>query len=967
MRALPLLILCVFLHTLGFSQAKTNITDVRNVYDEKGDYYYDKKDFKKAIVYYNMAFKLNSNNYYSVLRKAEAYTSMGLYDQAAECYGVIFATDLHISNEYRMQYALLLLKNKNITGFEKEMAAYNEIVRSEIHDYLTSKEVRAKMYKDTSFVVVENENVLNTAESEISPAIYHDKILFASNRKNLAGEGSNRYYNLLSANYLDDGHLGRLNTYNTSLNTTLSESSVTFSDKTNSMYFTRSASTNAKLKSFVGNIPSSMNSKPDIREFSIGGYNNIGQIALNSTSTVMYFVSDVPGGSGGLDLYSSELVGGKWSSPKNLGTAINSAKDEMYPCILHDSLLYFSSAGHNGLGGLDLFVVNLKSENSAPKNLGEQVNSASDDYALTFSPTGLTGYFCSNRPGGFGKEDIYRLHLLDIKVKLPAYRFKKKPSMETDKINLYLSSGDEYNIASKDKMGFVFGFLPGEAYKMVIQHEDPLASDIIYNTKLTEDQRKKELLSPPPLQKTDIRLQTGMKYEFTAGMQPIGADYKKALNEMTKSYQNTGSNTIDLTALAKELLLEEGEIYTIRFVKDDNLIQDSKSKAGSSLFINDQTIPVTGESFFIVLPLDVQANFNIQTDLAHFKESFSPKKVGTVKVDAGPVYKEKPVVQSEGFPILVNTESENDVSQKKITATELTIIPGSMYILTFRKTNAPAGEPGVVIPLTKGVKYNLGSEAVSENEYNKTLSQMTAGQAGSNTNEELIDISVLSKELDIASEKDIIFSLTPARQFASQVTGGANVLTTLSVDGRKYFVTSRVKMLVNLKLEQNKKVNIQTDLAYVKENFDPSTIAIKVDTTSFNRNLAEKKKPVITDPVFDVIIVNFNLNDYSLRPEAKSLIAEKVIEVLKNDSRIYVTIKGYTDPLGDAAYNEKLSRNRAQTVKDFLINNGIGENRIRTFSYGESLALQEGVKWEELSEAELQKYRKVEIVMYLPK
>ena len=97
MRALPVVILCVFLHTLGFSQARTSIFDVRNVYDEKGDYYYDKKDIKKAIVYYNMAYKLNSNNYYSVLRKAEAFTSLGLYDQAAECYSVIFATDLHIS------------------------------------------------------------------------------------------------------------------------------------------------------------------------------------------------------------------------------------------------------------------------------------------------------------------------------------------------------------------------------------------------------------------------------------------------------------------------------------------------------------------------------------------------------------------------------------------------------------------------------------------------------------------------------------------------------------------------------------------------------------------------------------------------------------------------------------------------------------------------------------------------------
>ena len=291
-----------------------------------------------------------------------------------------------------------------------------------------------------------------------------------------------------------------------------------------------------------------------------------------------------------------------------------------------------------------------------------------------------------------------------------------------------------------------------------------------------------------------------------------------------------------------------------------------------------------------------------------------------------------------------------------------------MYILTFDRTDSPEEDLGVVIPLTKGVKYNLGTETQSQSDYNKALAQMVAPQTGTDAaNEELIDISVLSKELDVMSEKDIVFNLVPARQFASQTADTRNILTTLSVDGRKYYVTNRVKMQVNLKLRQDQKMNIQTDLDYVKENFEPATIAMKVDTASINKDLKEKKKTIITDPVFDVIVVNFNLNDYSIRPDAKSIIADKVIQVLKSDSRLYVTIKGYTDPIGDEAYNEKLSKNRAQAVKDFLASNGIGENRIRTFSYGETLSLKAGERWEDMSEAELAKLRKVEIVIYLPK
>ncbi len=964
MRALLILFLFGLSTNLSFSQAKKSIYDVRNIYDEKGDYYFDKNEFKKSIVYYNMAYQSDANNYYSVLKKAEAFASLSLYDQASESYKILFDTKLDIPNEFRLKFALLLLKNKDIKGFEEWMGRYNDIVHSEIYDYLTATDIRAKMYYDSSIVIVENESVLNTPESEISPEIYQDNVIFASTRKNLTGNAGNDY-NLFAADYLDNGQLGRLNLFNTSLNSAQNEISILCSHNTNKLYVTRGKSVNSNLETYVTNIPANANEVLTMKEFLLEGFSSIGQIAFDNEGNTMYFVADAPGGSGGLDIYSTELTGGKWSKPKNLGTGVNSVKDEMYPFILNDTILYFSSAGHHGKGGFDLFSYNLNQKNSSPKNLGSEVNSSYDDYSLTFSSDGLTGYFCSNRPGGFGKEDIYRVHLLNIKVRYPAYRFKKKTAMEDNKINLYLSNGEEYNIASNNS-GFSFTFLPEEDYKMVIQHENPLSSNVIYNKKLTEDLRRNEFLNPQPFNKSEIKLQAGMRYLFTLGMNPISSETKNTITETTKDYQNI-TTAMDLTLLLKELSLEEGEIYSIQFVKGDEVYSDNKSKKSSGIFFNDKTIDVSGESFFIVIPLKNEANFAIATDIAYFKKTFSPKKTGRVFIDTGTVYKEEHVKLPEGFPILVNTASSGEAA-RKISATELTIIPGTMYILTFGNIDARAEDLGIIIPLTKGVKYNLGTGAESKIEYSKALSQVTSGQAGSNNpGEELIDISVLSKELDILSARDIVFNLMPAKQIGSQNTGARNVLTTLSVDGRKYFITPNQKMQVNLKIEGNEKINLQTDLAYVKENFDPATIAIKVDTTSFNKILDEKKNSIITDPVFDLVIINFSLNDYSIRPEAKSTITNKVIEALRSDSRLYVTVKGYTDPLGDAAHNEKLSKNRAQAVKDFLINNGIGESRIRTFSYGATQALKEGVNWKDLSESELEKYRKVEIVIYLPK
>ena len=139
---------------------------------------------------------------------------------------------------------------------------------------------------------------------------------------------------------------------------------------------------------------------------------------------------------------------------------------------------------------------------------------------------------------------------------------------------------------------------------------------------------------------------------------------------------------------------------------------------------------------------------------------------------------------------------------------------------------------------------------------------------------------------------------------------------------------------------------------------------IKIDTSGLGDRVIQEEE--ITDPVFDVVIINFDLNEYVLQPEAKNTIQENVIDKLKSDSRLYVTIKGYTDPLGDADYNFKLSKRRAESVKAFIESKGIGENRIRTFSFGESESLDSGVNWEDLDTNELKKYRRVEIVIYLP-
>lgn len=154
-----------------------------------------------------------------------------------------------------------------------------------------------------------------------------------------------------------------------------------------------------KLKIYIA-------SGENLRKISEFTYNNdeysVGQPALNKAGNIIVFVSDMLGGFGGTDLYYSVRSGnGNWTKPVNMGKYINTEGDEMFPYLHNDNTLVFSSTGHAGLGGLDLFEVNLKEMKpiGVPKNLGSPVNSSADDFALIKANDGKSGYFSTNRTG----------------------------------------------------------------------------------------------------------------------------------------------------------------------------------------------------------------------------------------------------------------------------------------------------------------------------------------------------------------------------------------------------------------------------------------------------------------------------------------------------------------------------------------------------------------------------------------
>ncbi|TVR76381.1 MAG: hypothetical protein EA412_13740 [Chitinophagaceae bacterium] len=174
---------------------------------------------------------------------------------------------------------------------------------------------------------------------------------------------------------------------------------------------------------------------------------NTGTPFISNDGNMLIFSSDAPGGFGGKDLYYAYRTGTGWSNPINLGNEINTEGDELFPYVAPDGTLYFSSNGHPGMGGLDIFSAEPTGDSwTNVQNMKYPINSGGDDFGLIVDqaepkgvndPVRMSGYFTSARSGGKGGDDIYRfvkrnenLFVLEGIVKTAVYENPEDPSSE---------------------------------------------------------------------------------------------------------------------------------------------------------------------------------------------------------------------------------------------------------------------------------------------------------------------------------------------------------------------------------------------------------------------------------------------------------------------------------------------------------------------------------------------------------
>jgi outer membrane protein OmpA-like peptidoglycan-associated protein len=206
---------------------------------------------------------------------------------------------------------------------------------------------------------------------------------------------------------------------------------------------------------------------------------------ISADGNTLYFTSDRPGGYGGRDLYTSKQVGGDWGKAVNMGPAINTPYDEDAPFIHPDGrTLYFSSNGHNTMGGFDIFMSLLSDDGawSEPINIGYPINTPDDDIYYVVSPDGLKAYFSSFREDGVGEKDLYSAKFLDKKeiplTLMDGFVYDESGKVAQDVVITVTDNVNEEVVGvyhTNSKTGkFLFILVPGKNYNITYQAKDHL-------------------------------------------------------------------------------------------------------------------------------------------------------------------------------------------------------------------------------------------------------------------------------------------------------------------------------------------------------------------------------------------------------------------------------------------------------------------------------------------------------------
>ena len=315
---------------------------------------------------------------------------------------------------------------------------YNEYLLAEPGSVLAfngiaGSEVATKWKQNPTRYEVKKMEKFNSRRSEFSPMLFGDKfdqLYFASSRQSKRGEKdkeetNNAITGLLNNDFFlvkqdENGAWQAPIELEDEVNTEFDEGTPSFSKDGNTMYYTYCAQDpegHRTSEIYVSTRSSAKWGKGTRVSIVKDSVTALGHPAISPDGKYLYYVSDAVGGYGGKDLFRSRVVGNDFGPMENLGAEINTPGDEMFPYVRDSVTIYFASDGHPGMGGLDLFKATLDSTGKwNVENLKAPINSAGDDFGITFAGDKEKGFFSSNRNDARGYDHLYSFELPTITI-----------------------------------------------------------------------------------------------------------------------------------------------------------------------------------------------------------------------------------------------------------------------------------------------------------------------------------------------------------------------------------------------------------------------------------------------------------------------------------------------------------------------------------------------------------------------
>ncbi len=404
---LAILMSFVFLH----SYAQQNFI-------QRGEEAFLRQDYTKAANLFLKALDETNER-----KNAEAYKLiadcnrlMNKFDKAIFYYGKHFEVESNPVDEVFFNYALMLHK----TG---DIAHAKTIYESLLEKQPDNTEVQ-RLIASCNFAIIENgkkylppiinQELINSEQSEFGLAKMNDKLVFASKRlvnilSSIHGRTNQGFSDLYMATYdpVYSMYVDPIR-FPGPINTPYNDGTFAFNPKTNTAFLTQCKKNHEKCQIMTSKLVGDKWENLTPLLFHEAEY-SFAHPALSTDLKTLYFVSDIPGGFGGQDIWKATITGyGQIDDIKNLGPRINTPNNEMFPYVANDSILFFASEGHIGMGGLDIFYTKIDGQNfTEPINVGVPLNSAADDFSILLNDDSEGGLFCSNRNNITQSDDIF--------------------------------------------------------------------------------------------------------------------------------------------------------------------------------------------------------------------------------------------------------------------------------------------------------------------------------------------------------------------------------------------------------------------------------------------------------------------------------------------------------------------------------------------------------------------------------